>query len=66
VCWRRSRTVAEDLRVVNVRYQNGVATSLDFSMAHVDAAQAAVVLVTARYNYRVARASLEALVGREL
>jgi outer membrane protein TolC len=61
-----SRVAAEDLRVVSVRYQNGVATFLDLSTAQVNEQQAGVALVTARYNYRIARASLEALVGREL
>ena len=60
------RVAAEDLRVVGVRYQNGVATFLDLSTAQVNEQQAGVALVTARYNYQIARASLEALVGREL
>jgi outer membrane protein TolC len=60
------RVSREDLRVVSVRYQNGVATFLDLSTAQVNEAQAAVALVSARYNYVIARASLEALVGREL
>lgn len=61
-----ARVAAEDLRVVSVRYQNGVATFLDLSTAQVNQQQAGVALVTARYNYQIARASLEALVGREL
>jgi len=60
------RLGSENLRVVSVRYQNGVATFLDLSTAQLDEAQAEVALVTARYNYQIARASLEALVGREL
>jgi outer membrane protein len=61
-----ARVAAENLRVVSVRYQNGVATFLDLSTAQVDEQQAGIALVTARYNYQIARASLEALVGREL
>jgi outer membrane protein len=61
-----ARVAAEDLRVVSVRYQNGVATFLDLSTAQVNEQQAGVALVTARYNYQIARASLEALIGREL
>jgi outer membrane protein len=60
------RVSQEDLRVVSVRYQNGVATFLDLSTAQLAEAQAGVDLVTARYNYLIARASLEALVGRDL
>ena len=56
----------EDLRVVAVRYQNGVATFLDLSTAQVNQAQAAMIARAARYNYQIARASLEALVGRDL
>lgn len=60
------RVSQEDLRVVSVRYQNGVDTFLDLSTAQLAEAQAGVDLVTARYNYLIARASLEALVGRDL
>jgi outer membrane protein TolC len=52
--------------VVGVRYQNGVSTFLDLSTAQLNQAQADVALVAARYDYLIARASLEALVGREL
>ena len=60
------RVAAENLRVVSIRYQNGVATFLDLSTAQLAQAQADVALVTARYNYLTSRAALEALVGREL
>jgi outer membrane protein TolC len=60
------RVANEDLRVLSVRYQNGVATFLDLSTAQLNAAQADIALVAARYDYQVARASLEALIGREL
>lgn len=56
----------EGLRVVAVRYQNGVATFLDLSTAQVNQAQAAISLVLATFDYQIARASLEALVGRDL
>ena len=60
------RVSQEDLRVVSVRYQNGVDTFLDLSTAQLAEAQAGVDLVSARYNYLIARATLEALVGRDL
>jgi outer membrane protein len=60
------RVSQEDLRVVSVRYQNGVDTFLDLSTAQLAEAQAGVDLVTARFNYLIARATLEALVGRDL
>lgn len=60
------RVSAEDLRVVSVRYENGVATFLDLSTAQLNQAQADVALVAARYDYLIARASLAALIGREL
>jgi len=60
------RVSQENLRVVSVRYQNGVDTFLDLSTAQLAEAQAGVDLVTARFNYLIARATLEALVGRDL
>ncbi len=60
------RVAREELRVVGVRYQNGVATFLDLSTAQLAEAQADIALVTARYDYQIARASLEALIGRDL
>jgi outer membrane protein TolC len=60
------RVADEELRVVLVRYQNGVATFLDLSTAQLAQAQAQVTLVSARYDYQIARASLEALIGRDL
>jgi outer membrane protein TolC len=60
------RVSDEDLRVVSVRYQNGVDTFLDLSTAQLAEAQAGVDLVSARFNYLIARATLEALVGRDL
>jgi outer membrane protein len=56
----------EDLRVQRQRYTLGASTLLDVltSQSTLDAARSA--LIQARQDFRVARAQLEALVGREL
>jgi outer membrane protein len=56
----------EDLRVQNQRYALGSSTLLDVltSQAQLNAARTA--LIQARYDARVAKAQIEALVGREL
>jgi outer membrane protein len=56
----------EDLRVQRQRYSLGASTLLDVltSQTTLDAARSA--LIQARQDFRVARAQLEALVGREL
>ncbi|HET9799569.1 MAG TPA: TolC family protein [Gemmatimonadaceae bacterium] len=56
----------EDLRVQQQRYTLGASTLLDVltSQTTLDAARSA--LIQARQDFRVARAELEALVGREL
>lgn len=56
----------EDLRVLTDRYRAGIATSLDRLTSEVAVTQAELGLVSARYNYQVTRATLEALVGRPL
>lgn len=56
----------EDFRVVRERYEYSVATILDVITSQVAFDQAQVNVVTARYDYIVARAELEALLGREL
>lgn len=56
----------EDLRVVRERYRLGVATILDLVASQVALDQAGTDLVTARYNYLLSRAQLEAILGREL
>ncbi len=56
----------EDLRVVRERYRLGVATILDLVASQVSLDQAGTDWVTARYNYVLARAELEAILGREL
>jgi outer membrane protein TolC len=56
----------EDLRVVTSRYTLGAATILDQITSQVAVTQAGIDLIAARYDYQIARAELEALVGREL
>lgn len=56
----------EDLRVISVRYRAGIATILDQLTSQQNLIQADLDLVSARFTYQVTRASLEALVGREL
>src|SRR2546428_343841 len=57
---------SEDLRVQQQRYRVGVATILDLLTSEASLTQAEVSLVQSRYNYLIARAQLEALVGRSL
>jgi outer membrane protein TolC len=57
---------AEDLRVVRERYAVGAATVLDILVSQNAVTQADVDVVTARYDYILARAELEAILGREL
>ena len=56
----------EDLRVQTERYQLGAATLLDVLTSQSTLNQARVALVQARLDARVAKAQIEALVGREL
>lgn len=56
----------EDLRVVQQRYELGVATILEVITSQVAVDEAAANLVTARYDYLLAKAELEAILGREL
>lgn len=56
----------EDLRVVRERYRLGVAIILDVITSQIASDQARVDLVGARYDYLVARAELESILGREL
>jgi outer membrane protein TolC len=56
----------ENLRVITVRYRAGIATILDQLTAQEFVIQAELNLVSARFTYQVARASLEALLGRDL
>ena len=65
----QSQSVAaatEDVRVQQRRYELGATTLLDLltSQAQLDTARNS--LIRARYDYRVAKAQLEALIGRDL
>jgi outer membrane protein len=57
---------AEALRVQQERYRLGAATLLDLLTAEANLTQAQVNQVQARYNYLIARAQVEALVGHTL
>jgi len=57
---------AEDLRVIRVRYSVGAATILDILISQSAADQANTDVITTRYDYVLARAELEAILGREL
>ncbi len=56
----------EDLRVTRERYRVGVAIILDVVTSQIASDQARVDLVNARYDYVLARAQLEAILGRDL
>lgn len=56
----------EDLRVQRQRYDYGAALQLDVLTSEAALVQARTALIQARYNYRVAKAQLEALVGKDL
>jgi outer membrane protein TolC len=57
---------AEDLRVVQERYRLGAATILEVLTSQVTLDQAEVDAVQAQFDFLVARAQLEALMGRNL
>jgi len=56
----------EDLRVQQQRYRAGNSTILDVLTSQTQLDQARQALIRARYDQRIAKAQLEALVGREL
>lgn len=56
----------EDLRVQQERYRVGAGTILDLLTSQASLTQAQTDLVQARFDYLIARAQLEALVGRSL
>jgi len=56
----------ENYRVVRSRYGVGVATVLDLSVAEQTLATAEQQLVNARYDYQLARANLQTLIGRDI
>ena len=57
---------AEDLRVVRERYGVGAATILDILVSQNAVTQADADVITTRYDYILALAELEAILGREL
>jgi outer membrane protein TolC len=57
---------AEDLRVIEARYQVGASAILDLITSQLNLVQAETNLITAQFDYLVARAGLEAIVGRDL
>ncbi len=56
----------ESLRVVQERYELGLATILELQDAQITLTQAEVDLVSGRFQYEVALAGIEALLGRRL
>jgi outer membrane protein len=56
----------EDYRVQQARYEHGTSTILELVSSQIALAQAENDLINARYDYQIARAELESLVGREL
>ncbi len=56
----------EDLRVQQLRYNAGASTLLDVLTSQNQLSQAQTALIQARYDSRVARARLEALIGQRL
>jgi len=56
----------EDLRVQQRRYELGATTLLDLLTSQSQLDQARASLIRARYDYRIAKAQLEALIGRDL
>jgi len=56
----------EDLRVQNERYRVGAATILDLLTSQAALTQAEVNVIQTRFNYLIARAQVEAVVGRML
>lgn len=61
-----TRSAEEDLRVQQQRYGLGVSTLLDLLTSQSQRSAAQDALIQARYDRRVARARLEALVGQAL
>ena len=56
----------EDYRVLRERYQLGAATILELVSSQIALLQAEHDLINARYDYQIAKAELESLLGREL
>jgi outer membrane protein len=60
------RAAREDLRVQQQRYELGASTLLDVLTSQAQLNQAQAALIQARFDARVARARIEALIGRTL
>jgi outer membrane protein len=60
------RASEEDLRVQQQRYNLGASTLLDVLNSQTALVTARQSLITARLNYRNARAQIEAIIGRDL
>ena len=56
----------EDLRVQQQRYSLGASTLLDLLTSQSTLTQASAALIQARLDYRLARAQIEAIIGRDL
>ena len=56
----------EDLRVMQQRYSLGASTLLDLLTSQSQLNQARAALIQARQDYRIARAQIEAIIGRDL
>ena len=56
----------EDFRIVRLRYSNEQSTILDVIVSQVALEQAEVNLIAARYDYSIAKAELESIIGVEL
>jgi outer membrane protein TolC len=61
-----ARVAEEDLRVVRERYEVGVATLFEVVTSQLALDEAETSRVSTRYDYLIARAELEAILGREL
>jgi outer membrane protein len=56
----------EDLRVQQARYELGMSTIVDVLTSQTQLNQARADLISARYDARIARVQIEALIGRDL
>jgi outer membrane protein len=56
----------EDLRVIQQRYTLGSSTLLDLLTSQSQLNQARAALIQARQDYRISRAQIEAIIGRDL
>jgi outer membrane protein len=54
------------VRVQQQRYNIGASTLLDLLNSQTTLEQARAALIAARYDYRIARAQIETLIGRSL